>query len=112
MFDVFFNNLSNPSAAVPLLYGAAKALRYDHIASFSASAMWTMLSFSDLRKAGKLRAGWGRIIGMFAGATLVAGPGAAMAMMWAWREEALAKRKDIPVEENYNACFREGEIRI
>jgi hypothetical protein len=112
MFDVFFNNLRNPSAAVSLLYGTTKALRYDQIAAFSAGAMWTMLGFSDLGKAWKLRAGWGRIVGTFVGATLVAGPGAAMAIMWAWREEALAKRECIPVEEVYNAYVREGEICI
>jgi hypothetical protein len=67
-----------------------------------------MLSFSDLRKAGKLRARWGRIVGSFVGATLVAGPGTAMAIMWAWREEALAKRKVTLVEEDYNVSVREG----
>jgi hypothetical protein len=112
IFDIFFNNLSNPSAAVPLLYGAAKALRYDQIATFSAGAMWTMLSFSDLTKAGRLQAGWGIIVGVFAGTTLVAGPGAAMATMWAWREEVLAKRKVISFEEDYDGHAREGEIRI
>jgi hypothetical protein len=90
--EVFFQGVRNPSAAVPLALGLAKFLRYDQIASFSAGGIWTALSFHDLKKAGKVTAGWGKIVGIFTGTTIVAGPGAAMAAMWAWREEALTKR--------------------
>jgi hypothetical protein len=90
--QIFFKGLGNPSDALPLIEGAAKVLRYDQIASFSAGIVWTLLSFGDLKRAGKLDAGWGRIVGIFAGTTLVAGPGAGMAVMWAWREEVLAKK--------------------
>jgi hypothetical protein len=90
--DVFFQGVRNPIAAVPLALGVAKFLRYDQIASFGAGAIWTALSFHDLKKARKVTAGWGKIVGVFTGTTIVAGPGAAMAAMWAWREEALTKR--------------------
>jgi len=90
---VFFGGLANPTESLPLIVAASKALRYDQIAVFSAGAIWTILSFGDLKKAGKLQAGWGRILSVFAGTTLAVGPGAAMAVMWGWREEALAKRE-------------------
>lgn len=93
LFRVFFSGLKNPSQALPLIEGAAKALRYDQIATFSAGAIWTMFSFADLKKAKKMTTGWAGIVGLFAGTTIVAGPGAAMGVMWAWREEILAKRK-------------------
>ncbi|KAL5328898.1 hypothetical protein ACEPPN_002407 [Leptodophora sp. 'Broadleaf-Isolate-01'] len=96
---IFFSNLGNPSAALPLIEGSVKALRYDQICAFSATTIWTLLSFKDLKKAGKLQAGWGRILGVFAAMNVVAGPGAALTVMWAWREERLAKRRNF-VEEN------------
>lgn len=91
LLSVFFQGVSSPSAAIPLVKAIARTLRYDQIATFSAGAFWIMLHFRDLKKAKKTRAGWARIVGSFAGATLVAGPGAAMAAMWAWREEILMK---------------------
>ncbi|KAH7342650.1 hypothetical protein BKA65DRAFT_595732 [Rhexocercosporidium sp. MPI-PUGE-AT-0058] len=92
---VFFSNLGNPGAALPLIEGTVKALRYDQICAFSATAIWTLLSFMDLKKAGKLQAGWGRILGVFAAMNVVAGPGAALTVMWAWREEKLANRQNL-----------------
>jgi hypothetical protein len=93
LVDIFFKDTRSPSAAMSLLEGAAKVLRYDHIAAFSAGAVWTLLSFGDLKRAGILNASWWIIVGVLAGITLVAGPGAGMAVMWAWREEVLAARK-------------------
>ncbi|KAF8855683.1 FAD/NAD(P)-binding domain-containing protein [Acephala macrosclerotiorum] len=95
LMKIFFEGLANPTKALPLIEGATKALKYDQIAAFSAGAIWTLLSFGDLKKAGKLQAGWGRILGTFAGTTLLGGSGAGMAVMWAWREESLARRKGI-----------------
>ncbi|PVH89546.1 BcBOA8 protein [Cadophora sp. DSE1049] len=99
LVEVFFSNLRNPSAALPLLGGALKALRYDQICAFSATTIWTLLSFKDLKQAGKLQAGWGRILGVFAAMNVAVGPGAALSVMWAWREERLAKRRDF-IKEN------------
>ncbi|CAG8981758.1 hypothetical protein HYALB_00013975 [Hymenoscyphus albidus] len=91
--DVFFNDISSPSAAATLITGTARFLRYDQIFSFGAGILWILLSFKDLKKAGKTQAGWVKIIGAFAGATLAFGPGSAMVGMWAWREEILVNRK-------------------
>lgn len=90
LINVFFKGVSSPTASVSLVEGIARTLRYDQLATFSAGAIWTMLHFRDLKKANKLQASWGKIVGIFAGVTAVAGPGAAMGLMWAWREEILA----------------------
>ncbi|KAH7393459.1 hypothetical protein BKA64DRAFT_577828 [Cadophora sp. MPI-SDFR-AT-0126] len=91
--EVFFKGLSNPSEALPLITGAAKVFRYDQIAASSAGAIWALLSFKDLKTAKKIQTGWPGIVGAFSGTTLLAGPGAAMTTMWAWREECLAKQE-------------------
>ncbi|PVH81668.1 FAD/NAD(P)-binding domain-containing protein [Cadophora sp. DSE1049] len=91
--EVFFKGLSNPSEALPLITGAAKVFRYDQIAASTAGAIWVLLSFKDLKKANKIQTGWPGIVGAFAGTTLLAGPGAAMTTLWAWREECLAKKE-------------------
>jgi hypothetical protein len=78
----------------------AKNFRYNQLSAFSAGAIWTMLSFRDLKKAGKLTTGWGKIVGTFAGVTALGGPRATMTAMWAWREETLAKR-DVSVTKKY-----------
>ena len=98
LLNVFFTGLSNPSKALPLIEGAAKSLRYDQIATLSAGALWTLLNFRGLKKAKKVTTGWAGIVGLFAGTTRVAGPGAVMGLMWAWREEILVKKRQ-PIEE-------------
>jgi hypothetical protein len=97
--EVFFTGIQNPSAPRTVMQGIATFLRYDQINSASAGVIWTLLSFRDLKKAGKLKAGWWKIVGVFTGVTLAAGPGAAMAAMWAWREEILAKRREVVKEK-------------
>lgn len=94
--EVFLEGIRNPGAAAPLFQRLAKTFRYDQICAFGAGAIWTLLSFRDLKKAQKVEAGWAKIVGTMTGLTLLVGPGAAMTAMWAWREEALAK-KSVPV---------------
>jgi hypothetical protein len=93
--EIFFQGIGSPSTVPNLLEGAAKFLRYDQIATFGAGAIWTMLSFWDLKKAGKVRTDWPKIFVTFGALTVIAGPGTAMVTMWAWREEALAARKKV-----------------
>jgi hypothetical protein len=81
--EVFFKGVSNPSEVVPLAQALTKFLRYDQIAAFSASTVWAMLSFRDLKRGGKVTTSWSKIVGAYAGITLVAGPGAALSAMWA-----------------------------
>lgn len=95
LMDVFFKDIANPSAPVTLIQGVARFLRYDQILASGASTIWVLLSFGDLKSAGKLQAGWATTIGAFGLMTLVAGPGFSMAAMWAWREEILAKQKPV-----------------
>jgi hypothetical protein len=91
--EIFFFNVSNPTAPITMLKGAAKVLRYDQICAFGASAVWTLLHFWDLKREGLISGvGWGRILGVFAGMSVVGGPGAAMCGMWGWREEVLNGR--------------------
>ncbi|KAL2068087.1 hypothetical protein VTL71DRAFT_16185 [Oculimacula yallundae] len=97
--EVFFKGISKPSEALPLITGAAKVFRYDQITAFTAGAWWVLLSFKDLKKAKKIQTGWAGIVGTFAGTTLLAGPGAGMAAMWAWREECLAKGKNVVAQK-------------
>ncbi|KAE9370143.1 hypothetical protein N431DRAFT_411272 [Stipitochalara longipes BDJ] len=89
MSQIFFSNLSSPSAEHTMLYGAAKVLRYDHICCFSAGAVWILLHFWDLKRAGYVTASWLRIVGILAGTTFICGPGAGMAVMWGWRDFAI-----------------------
>ena len=91
--DIFFAGISSPSTVPNIMEGTAKFLRYDQIATFGAGAIWTMLSFWDLKSAGKVRLEWQKIFIMFGALTSIFGPGATMVTMWAWREEALATRK-------------------
>jgi hypothetical protein len=99
LLNVFFGGLRDRDSALGVAGSLAKAFRYDQIATFSAAAVWTMLSFGDLKKAGKLSTGWAKIVGVFAGTTIVAGPGTAVAAMWAWREEVMAKRETVAIKE-------------
>lgn len=105
--QLFFQGVKEPGNAVSVVQALGKFFRYDQLAAFSAGAIWTMLSFKDLKKAGKVSAGWGKIVGLFAGTTLIAGPGAAMTAMWAWREEALAKREKVIVREEKRVVVEE-----
>jgi hypothetical protein len=84
--QIFFSNIMDPSAEHTMLYGAAKVLRYDQICMFSAGIVWTLLHFWDLKRAGFVTASWVKIVGVFGGAVVICGPGAAMALMWNWRE--------------------------
>lgn len=53
---------------------------------------WTLLHFADLKFVGKLSKSWPLILAVLLFSTLFAGPGAALLVMWAWREELMAKK--------------------
>lgn len=92
--DVIFQGVKNPTTSQGFSKDVTKVLRYDHLCAFGAGTIWTLLSFRDLKKAKKLSASWGSILGVFAGSNILGGPGAAMATMWAWREECLPARRN------------------
>jgi len=70
---------------------------WDQICAFGAGMLWVLLHFCDLKKVGKLQAGWMKIIGVLVMGAVWVGPGAAMAGMWWWREEILARRKVVVI---------------
>jgi hypothetical protein len=51
------------------------------------------LHFRDLKKDGRLRAIWFKILAVMGVVTVLAGPGTALVVMWAWMEEVLAKKE-------------------
>jgi hypothetical protein len=90
--EVFFSGLRDPSAAVgSLTEGIGRFLKYDYLFCFASGSSWVIMSFWDLKRAGKLTAGWVKILGIMGAVTSSCGPGSALALMWAWREEVLAK---------------------
>ncbi|CAD6448953.1 adfad4e9-b5e3-45ae-8931-93e470393dc3 [Sclerotinia trifoliorum] len=59
---------------------------------YGAAFYWTLLHFADLKFVGKLGKSWLVILVVLLFSTLFAGPGAALLVMWAWREELMAKK--------------------
>lgn len=96
-FTIFFSDLNNPSQPLPLIKAAVKMLRYDYISCFSSSTVWVFLHFKDLKESGLLKESWWRILAFFLAVVFLAGPGAAMACMWAVRENALAEKEEAAV---------------
>jgi hypothetical protein len=91
LHEVFFNGISSPfTPVVSLSDGCARFLKYNQIVAFGSGLFWEALHFRDLKKAGKMEAGWVKVLGILGGMTLLFGPGAAMALGWAWREELMA----------------------
>ncbi|KFZ24305.1 hypothetical protein V502_01200 [Pseudogymnoascus sp. VKM F-4520 (FW-2644)] len=91
--EVFVQDNTDPESEVPLIETIAKIIRCNRISAFCTGAIWILLSFHDLKKAGKLTTGWCNIAALYTTICVVGGPGAATAVMWAWREEVLAKKK-------------------
>lgn len=91
--EVFVQGNTDPESEVPLIETIAKIIRCNRISAFSTGAIWILLGFHDLKKVGKLTTGWCKIVALYTTICVVGGPGAAMAVMWAWREEVLAKKK-------------------
>jgi hypothetical protein len=66
-------------------------LKYDYLSAFVSGGFWILLSFWDLRKDGRLHASWMKILSIMGVVTVLFGPGTMMAVVWAWREEILAR---------------------
>ncbi|KAI9148932.1 FAD-dependent monooxygenase BOA8 [Paramyrothecium foliicola] len=67
-------------------------VRANHVLVFVGGLLWMLLHFRDLKSSGRSNASWIKIIGVLGGTTFIFGPGAAMALGWAWREEILARK--------------------
>lgn len=69
-------------------------IQYDYLCSFGATILWLCLSIRDLKAAGSVRAPWVVILGATVIVCGVCGLGTAMLLLWAWREEVLAREVD------------------
>lgn len=87
----FVKSITNPESELLLVEAIAEILRWNHVSAFGAGTIWILLGFHDLKKAGKMTTSWWKILMIYIATAAVSGPGAAMAVMWAWREEALAR---------------------
>ncbi|KAJ5923722.1 hypothetical protein N7454_008967 [Penicillium verhagenii] len=76
--------------------GIALFLKYDEIFSLGAGLYWMGLRFRELQQSG-VPVSWWKSVGALVGTTVTLGPGAALALGWGWREEALAR---IPAVES------------
>ncbi|KAL2839755.1 hypothetical protein BJY01DRAFT_237006 [Aspergillus pseudoustus] len=63
--------------------------QYDALFTMLSSMAWILLSFLDLQVYG-IRVSLLKVAVVFAGTTIVAGPGVGFAVCWAWREEVIA----------------------
>jgi hypothetical protein len=94
MLAYYASKFSAPPPAGSTIAGLMEYIFvWDQICAFGAAGLWVLLHFYDLKKAGKLAASWARIGAVMGAATVLAGPGAAIALMWWWREEMLARKK-------------------
>ncbi|RYP11134.1 hypothetical protein DL765_007883 [Monosporascus sp. GIB2] len=76
----------------PVKADLGQLIRYNHLITLSSGLLWELLHFRDLKSTGRLKASWTKVIGVLAGTAVLFGPGAAMALGWAWREEVLARK--------------------
>lgn len=85
--------LQPPIQPVQAILGAASKLwAAKQTYLYGAAFYWTFLHFADLKIVGKLKQSWLLILTIFLSSTLLAGPGAGLIVMWAWREEIMAKK--------------------
>ncbi|KAK8074382.1 monooxygenase [Apiospora hydei] len=63
-----------------------------HLLAIGGALFWAFLHLRDLKSMGRLEASWFKVLGVLGGMAAVFGPGAALALAWAWREESLARK--------------------
>jgi hypothetical protein len=89
--SLFYSGLRDPSAAAAsFVEGIGRFLKYDYVFCFASAAVFILLSFWDLKRDERLQASWFKILNVMGLVGMICGSGAAMAVMWAWREEVLA----------------------
>ncbi|KAK4210230.1 hypothetical protein QBC37DRAFT_322572 [Rhypophila decipiens] len=72
------------------------AVGYTHLAIVLSGLVFTGLHFRDLKKSGRLDAGWGKLLGLFVGTAALFGPGAALVGAWGWRDVLFRREGRIP----------------
>ncbi|KAL1651985.1 hypothetical protein SLS58_000108 [Diplodia intermedia] len=76
------------AATVPTIArGMSLFLRLDLLLVLAGALLWSLLTLHDLRRVGLAATGLGaRSVGLLLAGWVLAGPGAATALLWAWRE--------------------------
>lgn len=95
-YEVFFAGLEHPFAAVgSVVEGLGKISRWNYLLGFGSSLLWGMMSINELKKKSHGGTGtvWLKSILLAIIGTLVAGPGATMAVFWMWREKIMGARQ-------------------
>jgi hypothetical protein len=69
-------------------------IQYDYLCSCGATMLWVCLSIRDLKTGGSVRVPWVVILGITVIVGGVCGLGTAILLLWAWREEVLAREVD------------------
>ncbi|KAJ5470584.1 hypothetical protein N7530_007941 [Penicillium desertorum] len=72
----------------------AELLKWDQVFFAIPNLFWIILLFADLRAAGFVHAGWLKISFSALGLIITGGNGTMLGLMWLYREEALATRRD------------------
>ncbi|KAK0652570.1 hypothetical protein B0T16DRAFT_346949 [Cercophora newfieldiana] len=91
--EVVLPPLHSPQDAPDLVTFAGEFLRFDEAFLFGNTFLWLAYLFWDIKHAGMLSMGWGRILGYAVLALVALGPGATVGLGFLWREELLATRR-------------------
>lgn len=96
--NVLAENLVFQRRLMPVTTGFGRRVKYNQLIMFGSWFIWQLLHFRDLKKSGRLTTSWIKVIGVFTSTAVLFGPGVAMAVGWAWREEVIAGTKSDRVE--------------
>lgn len=92
LFQVFLGGITNRDVQFKTVEeGMRMFFKYDEVFCFGSAAIWVLLCFWDLKREGRVTAGWVKILGFYAAVTLALGPGTGLVCMWGWREDVLSR---------------------
>jgi hypothetical protein len=81
-----------PSSLLLEAIGPEKLIRRHHVLVLGGGLFWALLHLWDLKRTGRLNAGWFKVLGALGGMLVIFGPGTALFLGWAWREAVLARK--------------------
>ncbi|KAK4445725.1 hypothetical protein QBC34DRAFT_441370 [Podospora aff. communis PSN243] len=102
--------LQSPQDAADLVTFAGEFLRFDQAFLFGNTLLWLAYLFWDIKHAGMLSTGWGKILGYAAVSLVVLGPSATAGLGFLWREEILATRRHSAAMTEEKARERNREL--
>ena len=68
-------------------------LIWDYLFFVGSSILWVLYQFCDLKQARMVETGWFILLGLVGLVVACAGPGAATALGWLWREDLIATKR-------------------